>query len=52
MQPELGLNWLGEAELSSWSRERFCTNNAALWLTFPPGDGLETRYLPAPIEIS
>jgi hypothetical protein len=37
---ELGLHWLGEEEVRSWSRERFTTGNAAIWMTGRPPKGL------------
>jgi predicted Zn-dependent peptidase len=46
VRPEYGLNWLGAPELMAWSQERFCTNNAAVWLTFAPPEDLEIA-LPA-----
>ena len=34
-QPEFGLEWLGEEQLSAWVGSRYTAANAALWLTGP-----------------
>lgn len=40
-QPQLGLYWLGGAQLQAWVRERFGAANAVLWMTAAPPDDLD-----------
>jgi hypothetical protein len=44
---EVGLGWVAAEDVSAWAQERFNAANAAIWLTGPPPDDLETLPLPS-----
>ena len=53
---QLGLRSVGPDQVAAWAREHFTRENALIWMTGPPPDGLElelpsgSRRPPPPIE--